>query len=56
MAHGVVADEEDGLIYVMGGSAKASADFGPGLDEMEILKVCTIIVLLQLINYFGHYL
>ncbi len=24
-------------IFVMGGSAKASEDFGPGLDEMEVL-------------------
>ena len=35
VAHGAVAYEDK--LYVMGGSAKASADFGPGLDEMEAL-------------------
>jgi hypothetical protein len=37
VAHGAVATA-DGLLYVMGGSAKASEDFGPGLDEMEALR------------------
>ena len=37
VAHGVTAN--DNQLFVMGGSAKASADFGPGLNEMEILSV-----------------
>jgi len=37
VAHGAVATK-DGALYVMGGSAKASEDFGPGLDEMEVLR------------------
>lgn len=36
VAHGVTSDDE--RIYVTGGSAKASRDFGPGLNEMEILR------------------
>ena len=37
VAHGCVA--EDDRIFVTGGSAKANANFGPGLYEMEFLKV-----------------
>ncbi|TRY68736.1 hypothetical protein TCAL_10748 [Tigriopus californicus] len=39
VAHGVTSDDE--RIYVTGGSAKASRDFGPGLNEMEILQSCS---------------
>jgi len=37
VAHGAVATA-DGDLFVMGGSAKASQDFGPGLYEMEVLR------------------
>ena len=37
VAHGLVADGN--RLYVTGGSAKASQDFGPGLDEMEVLTL-----------------
>ena len=37
VAHGVTADGDN--IYVAGGSAKANANFGPGLYEMECCKV-----------------
>lgn len=36
VAHGVLV--HDNRIYVTGGSAKASAGFGPGLNEMEMLQ------------------
>jgi len=37
VAHGVTVDDD--TIYVTGGSAKANANFGPGLSEMECCKV-----------------
>ena len=39
MAHGACSDHERQRIYVSGGSAKASCDFGPGLNEMEVLDM-----------------
>lgn len=36
MAHGVTAVGR--RIYVTGGSAKANADFGPGLNQLEVLS------------------
>ena len=36
VAHGVTAAGR--RIYVMGGSAKANADFGPGLNQLEVLS------------------
>ena len=36
VAHGVTAVGR--RIYVMGGSAKANADFGPGLNQLEVLS------------------
>ena len=36
MAHGVTAAGR--RIYVMGGSAKANAGFGPGLNQLEVLS------------------
>ena len=35
VAHGVTAVGR--RIYVMGGSAKANADFSPGLNQLEVL-------------------
>ena len=37
VAHGVTTDGE--RIFVTGGSAKANANFGPGLQEMEVCQV-----------------
>jgi hypothetical protein len=37
VAHGVATEGD--RIYVTGGSAKANANFGPGLYEMEMCEV-----------------
>ena len=39
VAHGAVPRADGKEIYVMGGSAKTSENFGPGLEEMEVLTM-----------------